>query len=65
MVARISEKLELSDDSLRMLAAARVIPGASATVVGHGPDGVTVRTSAGEHLLPAAVAEQVYVSAAS
>ncbi len=63
-VARISEKLELSDDSLRMLAKTRMIPGATATVVERLPDGVKIRTSAGEHTLPAAVAEQVSVSAA-
>ena len=63
MVARISEKLELSDDSLRMLAGARMIPGATATVVEKNGDGVKVRTSAGEHTLPQNVAEQVYVSA--
>ena len=38
---RISEKLELSDDSLRLVAAARLIPGAAATVVvSREPDGV-------------------------
>ena len=64
MVARISEKLELSDDSLRLLAGARMIPGATATVVERSADGVKVRTSAGEHTLPQNVAEQVYVSTA-
>ncbi|MEX0665871.1 MAG: metal-dependent transcriptional regulator [Acidimicrobiia bacterium] len=63
-VARISEKLELSDDSLRLLARTRMIPGAAATVVGRGPEGVTVRTRAGDHQIPRAVAEQVYVYAA-
>ena len=63
-VARISEKLELSDQSLRLLAETRMIPGATATVLRRGPDGVTVKTAAGEHTLPPAIAEQVYVSAA-
>jgi DtxR family transcriptional regulator, Mn-dependent transcriptional regulator len=62
-VARISEKLELSDDSLRLLARTRMIPGAAAAVVRRAADGVTVRTSAGEHTLPPLVAEQVYVYA--
>jgi DtxR family Mn-dependent transcriptional regulator len=60
-VARISEKLELSDDSLRLLARTRMIPGAAATVVARSKEGVQVRTSAGESTLPSAVAEQVYV----
>lgn len=63
-IARISEKLELSDDSLRLLAHTRMIPGAIATVLQRNKDGVTVKTSAGEHDIPAAIAEQVYVSAA-
>src|SRR5215208_456092 len=33
-VARISEKLELSDDGLHLVATARLVPGASATVLG-------------------------------
>jgi DtxR family Mn-dependent transcriptional regulator len=60
-VARISEKLELSDESLRLLARTRMIPGATATVVSRAKDGVTVKTSAGEHKLPPNVTEQVYV----
>jgi DtxR family Mn-dependent transcriptional regulator len=63
-VARVSEKLELSDDSLRLLARVRMIPGATATVVAGDAAGVTVRTSAGEHTLRPEVSEQVYVSPA-
>jgi DtxR family Mn-dependent transcriptional regulator len=63
-VARISEKLELSDEGLRLVAAARLIPGAHAEVVAHGPDGVRVRTAVGDTTVPSAVAEQMYVSAA-
>jgi DtxR family Mn-dependent transcriptional regulator len=62
-VARISEKLELSDDGLRLLARARLIPGCSATVVEQRDGGVTVQTAAGEHTVPAEVAEQMYVAA--
>lgn len=62
-VARISEKLELNDDSLRLLARARLIPGCNATVVGRGGNGgVKVKTSAGEHTVPADVAEQLFVA---
>jgi DtxR family Mn-dependent transcriptional regulator len=63
-VARISEKLELSDDGLHLVAAARLVPGASATVVGRDGAGVRVRTATGEHVVPAAVAEQLYVARA-
>jgi DtxR family Mn-dependent transcriptional regulator len=62
-VARISEKLELNDDGLRLLAQARLIPGCTATIVERKPDGVTVKTSAGEHTVPPHVAEQMYVAA--
>jgi DtxR family Mn-dependent transcriptional regulator len=62
-VARISEKLELNDDGLRLLARARLIPGCSATVVERNGSDVTVKTTAGEHTVPAEVAEQMYVAA--
>jgi hypothetical protein len=61
-VARISEKLELNDDSLRLLAQARLIPGCTATVLESGDAGVKVKTSVGEHTVPADVAEQLYVA---
>jgi DtxR family transcriptional regulator, Mn-dependent transcriptional regulator len=62
-VARISEKLELSDDGLSLLARARLIPGCSATVIEQGDGGgVKVKTTAGEHTVPAEVAEQMYVA---
>jgi DtxR family Mn-dependent transcriptional regulator len=62
-VARISEKLELNDDSLALLARARLIPGCSATVVERSDGGVKVKTAAGEQIVPAEVAEQLYVAA--
>jgi DtxR family transcriptional regulator, iron-dependent repressor len=61
-VARISEKLELSDDGLKLIANARLMPGCSATVVEHTGDGIKVKTTSGEHVVPTAVAEQLYVS---
>lgn len=65
-VARISERLELDDESLRFIAGARLIPGASVSVVSAGNgavEGVTVRTATGDHLVPTAIAEHLYVSA--
>ena len=61
-VARISEKLELSDDSLKLVAAARLMPGCSATIVDSSDDGVKVKTATGEHNVPRVVAEQLYVA---
>jgi DtxR family Mn-dependent transcriptional regulator len=63
-VARISEKLELSDDGLQLVAVARLVPGASATVIASGDDGVKVKTATGEHVVPTAVADNLYVSRA-
>ncbi len=62
-VTRVSEKLEMSDEALLMLADARLIPGARATVVESTADGVRVETGAGDHTIPAEVAELMYVSA--
>jgi len=62
-VARVSEKLELSDDSLALVAQARLVPGASATVLSRDDTGVRVKTATGEHVVPAKVAEQLYVAA--
>jgi DtxR family Mn-dependent transcriptional regulator len=63
-VARISEKLELSDDGLQLVASARLVPGASATVIERDGDGVRVKTATGEHVVPDTVAEQLYVARA-
>ena len=64
-ITRISEKLELNDDGLTLLARARLIPGATATVIEHDDGGVKMKTSAGEHTVPADDAEQMYVAAAN
>lgn len=62
-VLRVSEKLEMSDDDLGLLARARLIPGCTAEVLRADADGVWVRTPAGEHHVPFDAAEQVYVAA--
>lgn len=61
-VARISEKLELDDDALRLLARADLIPGSEAVVLGTGPAGVTVKTGAGEHVVPSPLARLMFVT---
>jgi DtxR family Mn-dependent transcriptional regulator len=62
-VQRISEKLELSDDGLKFVADASLVPGSPLTVVGREDDGVRVRSANGEHVVPETVAQQLYVSA--
>jgi DtxR family Mn-dependent transcriptional regulator len=61
-VKRISEKLELDDESLRLIARAELIPGSPATVVERTGTGVLVKTGAGEHTIPTKAAEQMFVS---
>src|SRR5215218_9012065 len=61
-VRRISEKLELDDESLKLIALAELIPGSAATVVERTGDGVLVKTGAGEHTIPTKAAEQMFVS---
>lgn len=63
-VVRISEKLELSDDGLALVARARLMPGCRGTVTGSAPGTVSVSTSTGAFELPPEVAEHLYVSAA-
>jgi DtxR family Mn-dependent transcriptional regulator len=62
-VARISEKLELSDDGLKLVADAQLMPGCNATIVDRSAKGIQVKTTTGEHIVPTSVAEQLYVSA--
>jgi DtxR family Mn-dependent transcriptional regulator len=61
-VARVSEKLEMSNDAIKFIADAQLIPGSSATVVAHDDDSVTVTTPTGEHRVPARIAESLYVA---
>jgi DtxR family Mn-dependent transcriptional regulator len=61
-IARISEKLELDDAGLHLVAVARLTPGATATVVDRGAGGVLVRTPTGEHTVPPVVAEQIFIT---
>jgi len=61
-VARISEKVEMDDDALRLLAGAHLTPGSEASVLRSGPEGVVLETEAGERTVPAALANLMYVS---
>jgi hypothetical protein len=61
VVGRISEKMELDDEVLQMLVAARLVPESHAIVVSRDASGVTVKTDTGEHVVPVAVAALMYV----
>lgn len=60
-VSRISEKLELDDDGLRLVAKARLMPGCTASISDRADGDVTVTTATGRHVLPRRVAEQLHV----
>ena len=62
-ISRVSERLEMSDDALVLIAAAHLLPGCDATIVDLDAQGVTVKTDTGEHRVPARVAESLYVLA--
>ena len=64
-VSRISEKVELDDDALVLLAAAQLTPGSEAVVVGPAPGGVVVKTAAGEQTIPIRLADLMLVTPAA
>jgi DtxR family Mn-dependent transcriptional regulator len=62
VVARISERLELDDEALTLIARARLIPGSEATVVARDTAGnVHLTTATGEQVVPIAVARMMEV----
>jgi DtxR family transcriptional regulator, Mn-dependent transcriptional regulator len=63
-ISRISEKLELDDDALALLARAQLIPGSSAVVTGTGAGGIAVKSDAGEQVVPVELAELMFVTPA-
>jgi len=63
VVARVSERLEMWDAALKLIAAAQLTPGRDATVIGRRGDTVQVKTASGEHDIPSRVADSLYVSA--
>ena len=60
-ITRISEKIELDDDALHLLATAGVIPGTTATVLRTEPDGVVVKGATAECTVPTDVARLTYI----
>ena len=63
VVARVSERLEMWDAALQLIAAAQLTPGSDATVIGRRGDTIQVKTASGEHDIPSRVADSLYVSA--
>ena len=61
-VARVSERLEMSDEALILIAGAHLMPGCDATIIDANAEGVTVKTDTGEYRVPPRVAESLYVS---
>ena len=64
-VTRISEKVELDDDALVLLAGAQLTPGSDAVVVGPAPDGVIVKTGSREQTIPMRLADLMFVTPAA
>jgi DtxR family Mn-dependent transcriptional regulator len=64
-VRRVSERLETDDEGLRLISAARLLPGCEATVIDSRDGAVTVKTETGEHLIPRKVADHLHVSIGS
>jgi DtxR family Mn-dependent transcriptional regulator len=61
-VSRISERIEINDDHIQLVAAARLTPGMSATITGSDRRSVRVTTESGEHTIPSIVADHLYVT---
>jgi DtxR family Mn-dependent transcriptional regulator len=61
VVQRISEKVEIDDDAIKFLAAAKLTPGSRAVVVGAEGDGVRVESETGDQMVPRAVAQLMWV----
>lgn len=64
-VRRVSERLETDDAGLRLVSAARLLPGCDATVIDTRDGTVTVKTETGEHRVPRSVADHLHVSVGS
>jgi DtxR family Mn-dependent transcriptional regulator len=63
--ARISERLQLDDDAIRLLVDTGLTPGRAVTVLSRTGNGVTIRTPAGDRLIPAPLATQIWMVAGS
>ena len=62
VVTRVSERLEINDDHMRLIADAQLTPGMNARVTAQSETATTVSTSSGRHAIAADVARHLYVS---
>jgi len=60
-VARVSERLEVDDDAMALIAHGGLIPGSAVEVLDHRDGGVAVRTDAGDRVVPDAIARLLWV----
>ncbi len=61
-VARISERIEIDDVSIQLVADAALTPGRGATVTATDARAVHVLTDSGDHTIPSPVADQLFVT---
>ncbi|MCJ7439051.1 MAG: metal-dependent transcriptional regulator [Acidimicrobiia bacterium] len=61
-VTRVSERLEVDDDAMVLIAHGGLIPGSAAEVLDRRDDGVLVRTDAGDRVVPEAIARLLWVA---
>jgi DtxR family Mn-dependent transcriptional regulator len=64
-VARVSERIEIDDVAIQLVADAGLTPGGRATVTAADTDAVHVHTATGDHAIPVHVAEQLFVTAST
>ena len=61
-VIRIGERIEVDDDALHLLATADLIPGKTAEVLKTSGDGISLRTSTGDYVVPNRIADLMFVA---
>lgn len=62
-VSRVSERLEINDDHMRLIANAQLTPGRTARVTARSDTSTMVSTGSGRHAIPADIANHLYVVA--
>jgi hypothetical protein len=58
----VSERLEVDDAAMSLIASGGLIPGSKAEVLDRRPEGVAVRTDAGERVVPDDIARLLWVA---
>ncbi len=62
VVTRVSERLEINDDHMRLIAEAQLTPGMTARITAHSDTATTVSTSSGRHSISREIAKHLYVA---